>query len=317
MSPAIKLMLAASEIPDHDQIPFGVGMDFSLKYDGVRNAVIDRNAYSRKMELWPNELVQAWTYKHGSLLEGFDGELIVGPPNATDVFHRTMSGITKADANPDFKFYVFDLWNCDEDAQTRANVLKQRIKYLPQSAKDRIVLVEQRRVKDYTTLHSMYMGAIYTNYEGLIGRRSDGLYKNGRSTIKEGLLLKFKEFADSEIQITGIQQGKTNQNEKERDALGHAKRSTKKAGKVEVETIGTFLGIDVNPESPFYKMQVKVGPGNYDKATLAAMWAAYVKDKSTLNGKFMTYKYQIAGVKDKPRYPGARSAKGIRDVNDF
>lgn len=314
----VSVMLAASEIPEPHQIPFHAGMTFSLKYDGVRTYVEDRNAFSRKCELWPNVFVQEWFYKHHSVLEGMDGELIVGPSNAKDVFQRTMSGITSQDGLPDFKFYVFDLWDRPEaEASKRHEFLRNRFKIMPPKVRQRLVLVRQHPVGQYDPLHQMYLSAIDMGYEGLIGRRTDGLYKNGRSTLKEGLLLKFKEFADSEIQITGIQQGKSNQNEKEQDKLGKAKRSSAKAGKVEVETIGAFLGVDVNPASPFYGSPVKVGPGDYKKDVLAQMWADYQKDRSTLIGKFLTYKYQVAGVKSAPRYPGGRSAKGIRDQRDF
>ena len=42
---------------------------------------------------------------------GLDGELIVGEPNAVDVYRTTNSGVMSADGEPDVKFYVFDRWD--------------------------------------------------------------------------------------------------------------------------------------------------------------------------------------------------------------
>lgn len=319
----VKPMLAASEIPEPHEIPFP--MLFSFKYDGVRNLVVDHNAYSRNMELWPNLFVQKWFYQHGDLLEGFDGELIVGPPTAKDVFQKTMSGITSADGIPNFIYYVFDLWNMgDMHADHRLEVLKARFQKLPKVVRDKIVVVEQARLTQYAHLKMFYDKAILLGYEGLIGKHPDRKYKNGRSTLNQGTLLKFKEFADSEIRIDSIDQGKSNQNELTQNALGYAKRSTAKAGKVLTPTIGAFLGVDVNPKSPFYNQPVRVGPGDFDKAKLEVLFMEHVKwvgngskGVGPVVGRYLTYKYQVTGVKDKPRYPGARSAKGFRSKSDF
>lgn len=78
----------------------------SKKLDGIRAIVRDRVVLSRKLLPIPNAHVQ---YTFGiPALEGFDGELIVGPANAADVYSKTYSGVMKAKGEPDVTFHAFD-----------------------------------------------------------------------------------------------------------------------------------------------------------------------------------------------------------------
>jgi DNA ligase-1 len=72
-------------------------------------------------------------------------------------------------------------------------------------------------------------------------RDPNGHYKQGRSTTKEGILLKIKAFEDEEATIIGVELFRENHNPQQRDALGHAKRSTAQAGKVAVEKLGALV----------------------------------------------------------------------------
>lgn len=63
--------------------------------------------------------------------------------------------------------------------------------------------------------------------EGFIFRRIDSSYKHGRSTLKEGGLIKVKGEETIDCEILEISHKKTNKNEAEKDELGYTKRSTK------------------------------------------------------------------------------------------
>src|SRR5690606_29401538 len=74
---------------------------------------------------------------------------------------------------------------------------------------------------------------IQEGYEGVILRRPDALYKYGRSTLKEGALLKLKQFEDIEVTVFQIVEAGRNDNEATTDELGHTKRSHSKEGRTE------------------------------------------------------------------------------------
>lgn len=320
MTRTVECMLAASEIPKEDDIGFPVMV--SLKYDGMRYLQMKDQGMSRKMLPFENKSVQEWAVRHAEWLDGLDGEIIVGPPNLQTTFNTTTSGITKEAGWPDFKLYVVDTWSSPDTAEERYEQLREGIAKFPEELADRIVLVEQIMVKDIAHLQRLYIAAVKAGYEGLILKHPKRKYKNGRSTLNEGILLKWKEFKDSEIKIESVKQGKSNKNVKTRDELGKAKRSTHAAGKVLTEMVGAFIGKDINPLSPFFGKTITVGPGNFKKDELVALWAAHQDwlvnpqklTDSPVVGRVMTYKYQVSGVKDLPRYPGS---KGFRSGIDL
>ena len=54
-------------------------------------------------------------------------------------------------------------------------------------------------------------------FEGAMVRSLDGRYKNGRSTLREGLLLKVKPWKDSEAEILEVYEMMRNENEEEKE----------------------------------------------------------------------------------------------------
>jgi DNA ligase-1 len=295
-------LLAASEIPTIEQIR--LPQMASFKYDGIRATIHDEGVMSRTMIRIPNRSVQ----RHFLLAEGrykyLDGELVVGPPTGQDVMQRTTSGINSQDGLPDFTFYVFEVFGHTGTAIQRYEFLKNLLPILTRGDK-RIQLVNQEMVFTRQRLKEKYKEALDLGYEGLILKKPTGLYKNGRSTLNEGLALKWKEFADSECEILLVKQATTNKNEDVRSATGYAKRSTAKAGKVLVQSVGGFKVRDIHTGVEF-----SCAPGVLTKDYLEALWE--VRDQ--LVGKVFTYKYQVSGVKDKPRYPGFKAWRAGFDI---
>ena len=316
-SVTFECLLASSEIPTLEEIPFPTMM--SYKYDGMRCEIVDGIAMSRKMLPFPNHFLQKWVGHNAAFLTGFDCELIVGAPNLPTTFHTTQSGVNTEEGRPDFKLYVLDNWDMEgSPAEDRYAYLQSFFEILPAEVAERCVLVGQLPARLPIQVKDFYDKAIHEGYEGIMLKRADRPYKYGRSTLKEGILLKWKEFADSEIKIDSIKQGSKNTNVKTKDELGKSKRSSHKAGKVSQDIIGGFVGKDINPLSPFYGKLITVGPGSFSKDALRLLWRQYqvwlasnspATTPSPVLGRIMTYKYQVAGVKDLPRYP---SAKGFR-----
>lgn len=300
-------MLAASEIPKAEDISFPCMASFKL--DGIRSPIISGQAMSRKLLPLPNQHYQAWVHEHRGQLEGIDCEVISGSPTAEGVFHRTQSAIMSGDGQPEFKIYVFDAFapGMTLDASTRYAALQNWYAGLSDTLQQRVVLLEQRLIHNIEELQAYMYLAMDSGYEGLILKSPKGQYKTGRSTVKEGTLLKWKVFVYEDCRILSVIQGKTNQNVKTKDALGHSKRSTAKAGMVLVNSVGGFKVQDVKSGEIF-----DCGAGLLTADELRELWVA----KDTLVGRLFTYKSQPYGVLKKPRFPGFHGWKSIMDMDD-
>lgn len=303
----VKVMLAASEIPTIEQIRFPVMV--SAKLDGVRCVVLGGVAYSRKLVPIPNPFVQQWASEHRESLEGLDGELIVGAPvplgPGDDVFNRTSGALRRGSQEPDFSFWVFDSVHMpDKTAICRYEALG--VDYGFNRLGPRVSIVQQFLVLNDTRLLSLAEYSASAGYEGLILKDPHGMYKHGRSTIREGTLLKWKEFGDAEAEILEVIQGSTNNNEAQKDALGRTKRSSSKAGLVPKEAVGSFR---VRSTSGTFG-EFCCGTGSLTDLELAGLWG----NREFLVGKIFTYKYQKTGSINAPRFP---QFKGWRDDWDM
>jgi DNA ligase-1 len=313
-------MLASTEIPEINEVPLPSMQSF--KYDGLRALCTGPMVMSRQMIPLPNRFLQQFVEYNSAYLHGLDCEVIVGPPNLQTTYNTTQSAIMSADGRPDFKLYVLDHWDMEgETAENRYAHLQTVVEHMPAALRERIHLVEQSWATKPAHINDFYLQAVALGYEGQMCKRADGFYKYGRSTLKEGLLLKFKEFKDSEILIEEVVQGQKNDNLKVVSEIGKAKRSSHKANQLPQDIIGAFIGTDINPNSPFHGQKIKVGPGNFTKDLLRLLWkkhrewvAGGGKGESPVLGRILVYKYQVTGVKDKPRMP---TAKGFRSKIDM
>ena len=129
-------------------------------------------------------------------------------------------------------------------------------------------------------------------YEGVMIRDPNGPYKNGRSTEKEGFLLKLKRFEDAEATILGFEERQHNGNEKD----DSGKRTTHKAGKTGLGTLGAIKVMGLNG---IYKgVLFDIGTG-FDDAQRADIW----RNLDVFQGRTVKFKYFPSGSKDKPRFP--------------
>jgi DNA ligase-1 len=281
----------------------------SPKLDGVRATCHHETgaAMSRNNIAIPCDYVQE---QFGMDWAGLDGELIVGPWNAKDVFNRTTrNGVMTEDAKPDFQFVVFDYYNDpnpNRPYEERYERLRWAFDNMPKSvSRGRLVLLQQVLITSLDHLTEYAESNIEAGYEGTMVRRRDGIYKFGRSTAKQGYLLKVKKFQDDEAIIVGAEELMSNQNEAEIGEVGQTKRSTKKEGLVPMNMLGALVVKDVKTGVFF-----NIGSG-FDMEMRAYLWEQHKSGE--LYGKIVTYKHFPIGAKDKPRFP---IFKGIRHPAD-
>lgn len=257
----------------------------SAKLDGVRGIVRDGVVFSRSNKPIPNKHVQA-KFKH---LEHFDGELIVGNPCSTTVYRDTVSIVMSHDKPADdVRFIAFDhVKNLTASYDARRSLLiKDAVKHKHEDVHTQCEITTHDELIEYEA-ECLTMG-----YEGLILRDPATYYKQGRSTVNEGILLKVKQFCDAECVVVGFEERMRNDNEAVISELGRTKRSSHKAGKSGRGDLGALV---VRSDSG---IEFNIGTG-FNDAERNAVW----QNRDHYLGKFAKYKFFPVGVKEAPRHP--------------
>ena len=269
----------------------------SPKLDGIRCLIIDGVAVGRSLKPLPNKHVQKIFGR--SELNGLDGELIVGQPTAKEVFQTTSSGVMSIEGEPEVSFWVFDDFMETGRFEHRLRSARRRIKK-QKFCED----VPHHLIHNADDLNEWEQDYLELGYEGVMLRHPDGPYKHGRSTAKEGWLLKVKRFEDSEARSVGFSELMHNANEAKRNQLGHLERSSHKANKVGKQMLGALTVQDLKT-----KVEFDIGTG-FTEDQRKLLWAT----GDNLLGKVVKYKSQPTGVKEKPRFP---VFLGFRDKVDM
>jgi len=234
------------------------------------------------------------------LPEGIDGELIYGDPGHKDCYRNTTSIVMSHDKPAaGVKFYAFDYFY-NSPFSTREGLVYNIVFDLDDP---NVEFVIQKSIQNEEQLLEYEAMCLEKGHEGVMVRSLDGPYKQGRSSLKEGYLLKLKRFLDAEALIEDFYEEMENTNEAKTNALGRTERSTAKEGKVGKGTLGGFSVRDTKTGVEF-----EVGGG-----FTAEMRKDYWKIKKILVGKIIKYKYFPTGSKEKPRFP---VFLGFRDERD-
>jgi DNA ligase-1 len=252
--------------------------------------VIDGEAVSRKFKPIPNDYIR--NYLAVASVAELDGELMVGP-----TFQSSSSGVMSEDGEPDFTYHVFDI--VDGDLKTpfkdRYEALKKYCEYMQVNVPGcRIKLVEHTVINNMEELLAYESKCLAEGYEGVMMRSLNGPYKLGRSTVREGFLLKLKRFVDQECEVIGFEEKMHNANEATKDELGHTKRSSHQENMIPMDTLGAFIlrtadGVEFN--CGCFK--------GFDDAWRKQTW----DNRDKYLGKLAKIKSQPTGVKDKLRFP--------------
>ncbi len=262
-----------------------------FKYDGIRAiGHPGLGLVSRKLKPIPNKDVRE-KFKRCHWL---DGELIFGQPTDPQCYNLTESIVTTRDASADgVYFYVFD---CFKEPRLPYSIRRRDLERstLFLKAPD-IRFAPMEELHSYRHLLAFEKKAVKLGYEGIMLRRPTGIYKFGRSTVNEGILIKLKRFEDHEVQILEVYPRQKNNNKLERDERGYAKRSSHKAGKVDLEEVGGFKV----REAEGLKRTHFMAPGSLTQAERRRLW----KVKGKLLGKVAICRSQPAGAKELPRFP--------------
>jgi DNA ligase 1 len=295
----------ALEEADIANIKFPVAASYKL--DGFRVIARDGKPLTSALKLHGNLHIQKMFEQHALVLEGLDGELVVGEPNDPNVFDNTSGPVRRAEGEPDFTFWVFDLWNSTAGYENRLKMLQETQSVLGSLLPSFVQLVPVALIRNAEELASFEARTLELGYEGVMLRSLDGPYKYGRSTVKEGYLLKLKRFADAEAIIIGFEESQQNNNEATKDNFGRTKRSAHKANKVGKGTLGKFLLRGVNGQ--FAGVEFSCATGCLTAPEKQAIW----DDRASWINTHITYEFLKIGSKDKPRHPKFMRRRELMD----
>ncbi len=169
------------------------------KLDGIRCLKIDGKVVSRNFKAIPNNHVRSWIEKN--FPDGVDGELIV----EGGTFQATTSAVMRESGEPNVVYYVFDYVRngIDTSYNERMNNLASYLRDIPKTI---CKLLMPTLVQNEKDLLEFERACLAEGYEGVMLRSPDGPYKCGRSTVREGYLLKLKRFSDAEATIVGFEE---------------------------------------------------------------------------------------------------------------
>lgn len=299
----MKPMLASKwEERNEEMFPFWA----QPKLDGIRVLVgEDGYLYTRSLKPVRNAEIQSLVRNEPGLV-GLDAEIIVGDKTAEDCYRRTSSAVMSYD-NDDIAYatlWVFDIWNDPfSDYDDRYGQLIERSADWP----DWVQIVPTALLHDMQMLNEYEARLLEQGHEGVILRRRDALYKQGRGTPKQGELIKLKRFSDMEGVIVACHEEMHNANPATINALGYTEHSGHQENLIGKVTLGAFeLKID---EQKWPSGFVRVGTG-----MSAQQREVFWSERDSLIGKTVKFKYFEVGVKDAPRFP---VFLGFRDVDDM
>lgn len=299
-------MLACDAVEDKIQYPCIV----QPKIDGIRSL---HNDGFRGRSLKPHANTYLSELFKPSFLAGYDGELIIGScPTAEDLCRKTASlassGVTERTEH--VTWHLFDNFLYPEiPYEERIEIVFDHVQLLRSQFgwEDHLEVIQSYHVSCKEELLATEEQMLNEGYEGVIVRGLKNPYKFGRSTVREGGLLRIKRFIESECVVIEIQEGESNDNIAQINELGYTYRTSHKENKVKNGMVGALickaLATVKDPQSGkvlFNKGDIiKVSAGKMDHA----LRMQYFENQSLLIGKIITFKFFPKGGKDKPRFP--------------
>lgn len=280
----------------------------SPKIDGIRALIKDGCVVTRTLKAVPNGYIS--DYLSREELDGLDGELVVGSETDKNCMQVTTSGVMSRDGEPNFTYWVFDFWaQPDTPYNERYRMLCNAFEYEQSVIRSypRVRLLPQTRIHGLDELREFEERMLEAGFEGVMIRSMDSPYKYGRSTQKQGYLLKVKRFKDAEAYVIGVQELMHNENEATTDELGYVKRSTEAAGKVPGGVLGSLKCQDVKTG-----VQFDIGSG-FTAEQRADLWSK----REEIVSQVVKYKYFDVGVKEAPRFPTFIGFRHEDDCDDL
>lgn len=288
-------LLAATIETEADFTNLQFPLLLSEKIDGIRAITTGSGIMSRTLKPIPNKYINLLL---SELPAGIEGELvkldIETPLRST--FEETESAVMSRDGKPRFQFWIFDWF------RSKWEPYSKRYKRMKELRHRNVILIGQTKCENIPQLKYLYDCYIKDKAEGVMLRDPVGFYKFGRSTLNEQLLMKWKPWNDDEAVVIDVIEEMENNNPKELDNLGLAKRSKHIANLQGKGTMGALL-VKSKKFGEF-----KLGSG-WTQRQKEEIWSLYIKfDKKSNNrrdgvvGFKLNYRYRGVTKYNKPKH---------------
>lgn len=291
------LLAATTEREDLSKVEYPVYC--SPKLDGIRTLIHPLHGpCTRKFKPVPNAHIRDAL----SALDvpGLDGELMVLDQVNFKVldFNAIQSAVMSRGGTPLWEYWVFDFLNTSIPYGERYQMLETTLRdYLDERSLDmeyQVKIVHQRLVHNEDELLECMATYLSEGYEGLIFRSPLKGYKEGRSTLKQQVLCKYKTFDEDSGVIVGIEPMMHNANVATKDVLGYTERSSHKEHMTALDMCGKLIVVMQDGE----RLAIGGGKG-MDHALRTEIW----ENKDKYIGRHVEFTYQRHGMLDKPRFP--------------
>lgn len=281
------------------------------KIDGVRGLNLHGNLTGRSLKVHANNFTTAMF--SGEAFIGFDGELAAERETHPALCRLTTSALNTIGGEPFLLWWLFDYLT----PQTlnlayldRLYALTERIRELQRpnglyAGCYRLRAIPWELINNRDELEAFDASNLEAGYEGTCIRDPNGRYKQGRSTVREGGLLRIKRFIEEDAVVKAIVEGRSNQNEAKINELGLTERSTHQENMIPNGMVGALECIDVKTQK---MITVSAGCMSHDQRR------HYFLNQHELINQTIKYKTFPIGVKDKPRMP---TFQCIRAPNDM
>jgi DNA ligase 1 len=302
----VKPMLA----DDYDESKLVFPLIAEPKIDGVRGLNLTGKLTGRSLKPFGNRYTSRFfSY---SAFTGLDGELAAAHECDPALCRLTTSALGTHEGDPFVLWWLFDYVTVETvrlPYVERYELLCKRVEELRAmpvvfAQAERLRVVPCVQVHDLDELNAWDAQWLEQGYEGTIIRKPSGGYKYGRSTVREGGLLRIKRFVEEDAVVTAIIEGQSNQNEAIINALGQTERSTHQENMVPNGMVGAFECIDVKTGNP---ITVSAGTMSHEDRV------KYFKHPELILDHHIKYKHFPKGVKDKPRFPTFQSIRMKED----
>jgi len=292
----MKPLLAAN----YDEAKLNFPLIAQPKIDGVRGLTPEGRLVGRSLKTHANLFTTARFSEPQYAY--MDGELTVGPTNAEDLCRVTTGALNRIAEEPNAIWFVFDDIRphmLDKPYEARLEALARRAEDLPF-----LRVIESKVIYTLDDLLEYDSANLDAGMEGTILRRIDGVYKQGRSTVRVGELLRIKRFTEEEAVVDSIEEGNFNGNEAKKNELGRTARSSHQENMVPNGMVGAMQCTDVKTGE-----KIKVAAGCMPHADRLH----YFQNQAELIGQVIKYKHFPVGAKDKPRFPTFQTIRAASD----
>lgn len=303
----MKPMLASNYEEDKLKFPLLV----QPKIDGVRGLNMFGRLTGRSLKSHANKYVTS-CFSHSAFI-GFDGEMAAQAMNHPDLCRLTTSALNTITGEPFILWHIFDYVTPlmkDRAYVDRWDALFEKYliikKEFPELA-NHLRPVGFQMVNNLEELNYWDNKYLDDGFEGTIIRDPYGKHKQGRSTVKEGGLLRIKRFIEEEAIVISFEEGQMNNNEAIINELGYTERSTHQENMIANGLVGRIIGKVIKTGE-----MITISPGRMSHGERKF----YLENPGEGIGKTIKFQHFPKGVKDKPRFPTFQSFRASSDMGE-